>query len=66
MKLRLMTANLWGGGAEPTTLADLLDSLRPDVLAVQELSHEQAEAIASVLPHGVLEPRDDHTGMGIA
>ncbi|MDH3685413.1 MAG: endonuclease/exonuclease/phosphatase family protein [Myxococcales bacterium] len=66
MKLRVMTANLWNGGAEPGALADLLESLRPDVLAVQELSEDQAEAISTVLPHGILEPRDDHHGMGIA
>lgn len=61
-----MTANLWNGGAEPRSLAELLEALCPDVLAIQELSHAQAEAIATVLPHGVLEPRDDHHGMGIA
>ena len=66
MKLRIMTANLWNGAADPASLAELLEALRPDVLAVQELSHEQAEAIATVLPHGVLEPREDHHGMGIA
>lgn len=66
MKLRVMTANLWNGGAEPAAIADLLESLRPDVLAVQELSGDQAEAISTVLPHGILEPRDDHHGMGIA
>jgi endonuclease/exonuclease/phosphatase (EEP) superfamily protein YafD len=66
LKLRLVTANLWNGGADPTALAELLESLRPDLLAVQELSDAQADAISSVLPHGVLEPRDDHTGMGIA
>jgi endonuclease/exonuclease/phosphatase (EEP) superfamily protein YafD len=66
VKLRIMTANLWNGGANTQALTDLLESLRPDVLAVQELSHEQAEVISTVLPHGVLEPREDHHGMGIA
>jgi endonuclease/exonuclease/phosphatase (EEP) superfamily protein YafD len=66
VKLRIMTANLWNGAAEPNALADLLETLRPDVLATQELSHAQAEAISTVLPHGVLEPRDDNHGMGIA
>ena len=66
MKLRLMTANLWSRKTDPDALASLLESLQPDVLAVQELGHEQAEAIASVLPHGNLEPRHDYDGMGIA
>jgi endonuclease/exonuclease/phosphatase (EEP) superfamily protein YafD len=66
VKLRLMTANLWARRADPDALADTLASLQPDVLAVQELGHEQAEAIASVLPHGRLEPRHDFDGMGIA
>lgn len=66
MKLRVMTANLWGQRACPDALAALLERLQPDVLAVQELGHAQAEAIASLLPHGRLEPRADYEGIGIA
>lgn len=66
MKLRVMTANLWWRKADPEALAKTLEAVEPDVLAVQELGHEQAEAIASVLPHGHLEPRLDYEGMGIA
>ena len=33
---------------------------------MQELGPEQAEAIASLLPHGRLEPRLDYEGIGIA
>jgi endonuclease/exonuclease/phosphatase family metal-dependent hydrolase len=36
------------------------------VVAVQELGHEQAEALSAVYPHGRLEPRTDHQGGGIA
>jgi endonuclease/exonuclease/phosphatase family metal-dependent hydrolase len=61
-----MTANLWHRRTDPEALVELLEGVAPDVLAVQELGPEQAEAIASVLPHGRLEPRDDHDGMGIA
>lgn len=66
MKLRLMTANLWSRKADPGALAAVLEWSRPDVLAVQELGHAQADAIAALLPHGSLDPRDDYDGMGIA
>jgi endonuclease/exonuclease/phosphatase family metal-dependent hydrolase len=61
-----MSANLWSGGADPDGLARLVESLGVDVLAAQELGADQAQAIADVLPHGVLEPDDRHHGMGIA
>ncbi len=66
MKLRVMTANLWYRRSDPEALVRALEEVRPDVLAVQELGPAQARAIASVLPHGRLEPRDDYEGMGIA
>jgi endonuclease/exonuclease/phosphatase (EEP) superfamily protein YafD len=66
VKLRVMTANLWSRRSDPEALARLLEEVQPDVLAVQELGPAQAEAIASVLPHGRLEPRLDAEGMGIA
>lgn len=66
MKLRLMTANLWSRRTDPSALADLLESLRPDVVALQELGPAQANAIANALPHGRLEPRAGYDGMGIA
>lgn len=65
-RLRLLTANLWNGRADPTAFADLLAELAPDVLATQELSPEQAMAIAGVLPHGKLEPGRQHDGMGLS
>ena len=66
MKLRVMTANLWSRNSDPEALARLLEEVQPDVLAVQELGPEQAQAIASLLPHGRLEPRLDCEGIGIA
>ena len=36
------------------------------MVAVQELAHDQAEALSAAFPHGRLEPRDDHDGGGIA
>jgi endonuclease/exonuclease/phosphatase (EEP) superfamily protein YafD len=64
--LRVMTANLWSRRSDPAALASLLEEEQPDVLAVQELGPEQADAIARVMPHGRLEPRLDCEGMGIA
>jgi len=64
--LRILTANLLNGRADPTALAEILEQERIDVAAVQELGSRQVPAIESVLPCGKLEARDDHCGMGIA
>jgi len=64
--LRVLSANLWNGGADPVAFADLVASLEADVVATQELSPEQADALAEVLPHGELLPARDYTGMGVA
>jgi endonuclease/exonuclease/phosphatase (EEP) superfamily protein YafD len=61
-----MTANLWSRRSDPAALVRALEEVGPDVLAVQELGPAQADVIASLLPHGRLEPRDDYEGMGIA
>jgi endonuclease/exonuclease/phosphatase (EEP) superfamily protein YafD len=61
-----MTANLWFQRSDPEALVRTLEEVGPDVLAVQELGPDQAEAIASVLPYGQLDPRSDYEGMGIA
>jgi endonuclease/exonuclease/phosphatase family metal-dependent hydrolase len=64
--LRVLSANLANGRADPGAFADLVESLSPDVVAVQELHPVQAEALARVMPFGKLEPAVDHRGMGIA
>lgn len=65
-RLRLLSANLWAGAADPAALVELLTRLEVDLCAVQEIHAEQAEAIGEVLPYGKLEPALDHHGMGIA
>ncbi len=65
-RFRLLSANLWNGRADPAAFAELIGELAPDVVAVQELSPEQADALATILPHGQLEPSRDFSGMGIA
>ena len=64
--LRVISANLWAGRAEPEAFAEQVQALQADVVCAQELAPEQAEALSQVLPHGRLEPRDDCLGMGIA
>jgi len=65
-RLRILTANLWNGKADPEAFAALVEREGVDVACVQELAPEQAEALGAVLPHGALEPARDFTGMGIA
>lgn len=65
-RLRVLTANLWNGRADPDRFEELLRALDLDAVAVQELAPEQARAIERVLGHGKLEPAVDHCGMGIA
>ena len=56
--LRVMSVNVMNGGADPDTLASLVESLAVDVLAVQEVSHEQAEALSRLFDYGEIDP--DH------
>lgn len=65
-RFRLVTANLCKRDADPAAFARLVQEVGADVVAVQELTAAQAEALAAVLPFGRLEPAPDHTGMGIA
>ena len=65
-KLRIVSANLANGRADSRAFADLVSELRPDVLALQELSPRQSEALEALLPHGRLEPQRRSLGMGIA
>lgn len=64
--LRVLSANLWNGRADPAAFAELVDELQADAVAVQELSERQAVALARVAPYGRLEPRNDFLGMGVA
>jgi endonuclease/exonuclease/phosphatase family metal-dependent hydrolase len=64
--LRVLSANLCLGRADAEALVALVRALDVAVLAVQELGPGQAEALASVLPYGKLEPTPDGIGLGIA
>lgn len=65
-RLRIVSANLWNGRAHPEAFAELVAGLEADVVAVQEMAPEQADALAEVMPHGQLMPARDHSGMGFA
>src|SRR5262249_37184700 len=64
--LRLLTANMRHGGADPEAFADLVRACGAEGVAVQELGPAQADALGRVLAHGRLDPRPDAMGMGIA
>lgn len=67
--MRILTANLRAGLADPEALSELLEACAIDVACFQELGPAQAAAIREVLPYGTLDPgagRTRFAGMGIA
>jgi endonuclease/exonuclease/phosphatase family metal-dependent hydrolase len=64
--MRLLTANLYNGRADCRSLAELIDRVRPDVVATQEMAPDASEVIAARLTHGRLDPAVDHSGLGLA
>ncbi len=64
--LLIVSANLWPGAPQPQALRWVIRARAPDAVLAQELSPEQASAIEALLPHGVLLPRRDMNGMGLA
>ncbi len=66
MTLRILTMNLYNGAADAASLAAALEELRPDVVAVQELARNGADVLSAWSVTGMLDPRDDTRGTGIA
>ena len=64
--LRLISANLRHGRADPAAFAELVRREDAAVVAVQELGPRLAETLGALLPHGKLEPTPDGMGMGVA
>ncbi|MBO4208683.1 endonuclease/exonuclease/phosphatase family protein [Micromonospora echinofusca] len=68
--LRVLTANLLKGGADPAHLVDLVRRHRVDLLAVQEFT-ETARAnleragLSALLPHAQLNPETGTTGSAL-
>lgn len=68
--LRMVTANLLFGGAEPRTVVDLVRDHDVDVLAVQELTPDAVQALddaglATLLPHRRVDARPGGSGSGL-
>ena len=68
--LRVMTSNLLVGGADAAAVVDLVTRYRIDVLAVQELTADGAQAleaagIGSVLTHRLTNPEPGAAGTGL-
>ena len=64
--VRIMTCNLYNGGADPAALRDVIAQYAPDVVAAQELAPNAAAVLAEALPHGFLDPSLNYRGNGIA
>ncbi len=64
--LRVLTANLLSGRADPVAFAGLVDELEVDVACVQELGPRLADALSRVLPGGRLGADGIGRGLGIA
>lgn len=62
---RVLTANLYNGRADAAGLAAVLDRVRPDFMAAQELAPETADVIVDRFPHGMIAPAVDHSGMAL-
>ncbi|WP_433285911.1 endonuclease/exonuclease/phosphatase family protein [Micromonospora sp. CA-244673] len=68
--LRLLTANLLKGRADPARLVELVRAHRVDVLTVQEFTPEAAAeldrlGLATLLPYRALNPEVGTTGSGL-
>lgn len=64
--LRILSSNHCRGYADTDAFVELVERTEADVVAVQELWPQEAEALAELLPHGRLEPHEGYLGMGIA
>lgn len=63
--VRIMTANLFNGGAAIGSLRRTLEREQPDVAVFQEMTPSQARIIRQHFARGTLDPRRNHHGMGV-
>ncbi len=66
MPLRILTANLYSGRADPAGFAAALAATEPDVVAIQELAPNAAVVLANWGESRLLDPNEETTGMGLA
>ncbi len=64
--VRLMTANLLKGGATAESLYDVLTEIKPDILAVQELTAAVAPVLRDEFRHHQLTIDPEGAGVGMA
>ncbi len=69
-ELRIFSANIHLGGADPKALLAMIDRFRPDVVSLQELTPGFAEKLRAAgierrFPHAVLALRPQAAGAGI-
>jgi endonuclease/exonuclease/phosphatase family metal-dependent hydrolase len=64
--LRILTANLFSGRADPAALGELIEELEVDIVCVQELGPRIAEPLSRLLPGGELGSGEIARGLGIA
>ncbi|OZM71023.1 endonuclease [Amycolatopsis antarctica] len=68
--LRVLTVNMYFGGADPRTIVDLVRTRAVEVLSLQEVTPEalramEAAGLASLLPHRVLRAEPGASGSGL-
>ncbi len=64
--IRILTANLCDGRADPSALVALIQHLQVDVVCVQELRPKLAKMLSQAFPHGRLGTHPYHRDLGIA
>lgn len=62
---RVLTANLLNGRAHTASLDRVLNEVRPDVVAGQEVGPNAADVLGDRFPHGLIQPSLDYTGMAL-
>jgi endonuclease/exonuclease/phosphatase family metal-dependent hydrolase len=62
---RILSANLKNGAADPDAFANLVASLAVDVLALQEVSFDQAEPLTRLFEFGEVVPHEQFVGRGL-
>ena len=67
--LTVMSFNIWGGSRAPETARVILDRGVPDIVAIQELTPQMAEAllkeVGDAYPYRILDPGEGYRGMGV-
>ncbi|MDJ0954616.1 MAG: endonuclease/exonuclease/phosphatase family protein [Acidimicrobiia bacterium] len=66
MPLRILTANLYSGRADPAAFASALAATEPDIVAIQELAPNAAAVLADWGESRLLDPNEETTGMALA